>query len=101
MLRKLTVSYGPTEMLYRPIGASQGGLPAGSPPARAMRTAEGEPRAAGFRGGRVRYTPCTRPLHKLAFCSLGRREASSKVSLVYCGLFETESVLEKDTRLTV
>ena len=29
MLRKLTVSYGPTEMLYRPIGASPGGLPAG------------------------------------------------------------------------
>ena len=27
MLRKLTVSYGPTEMLY--IGASPGGLPAG------------------------------------------------------------------------
>ena len=29
MLRKLTVSYGPTEMLYKPIGASPGGLPAG------------------------------------------------------------------------
>ena len=28
MLRKLTVSYGPTEMLYN-IGASPGGLPAG------------------------------------------------------------------------
>ena len=29
MLHKLTLSYGPTELLYRPIEASQSGLPAG------------------------------------------------------------------------
>ena len=83
----------PTDERGRPIGASPGGLPAGE----ATRAAGGlrGGRAAGFRGGRVRYrpTPCTRPLHKLAFCSLGFEKPSSKVSLVYCGLFETEIVL--------
>ena len=68
----------PTDERGRPIGASPGGLPAGEVTRAAGGLRGG--RAAGFRGGRVRYrpTPCTRPLHKLAFCSLGRREAFFK-----------------------
>ena len=56
----------PTDERGRPIGASPGGLPAGE----ATRSAGGRPAS---RGGRVRYRP-----YKLAFCSLGRREAFFK-----------------------
>ena len=68
----------PTDERGRPIGASPGGLPAGEATWAAGGLRGG--RAAGFRGGWVRYRPtlCTRPLHKLAFCSLGRREALFK-----------------------
>ena len=66
MLRKLTVSYGPTEMLY--IGASPGGLPASE--ASPSRHAEPPPaspplspylRAARIGRGPVRYTPPPSP----------------------------------------
>ena len=61
----------PTDERGRPIGASPGGLPAGD------RGDPVGPRRAGMRpasrGGRFRYRP-----YKLAFCSLGRREAFFK-----------------------
>ena len=70
----------PTDERGRPIGASPGGLPAGDRgdpvgPGRGDRSARGG-RAAGrpaSRIGRFRYRP-----YKLAFCSLGRREAFFK-----------------------
>ena len=52
----------PTDERGRPIGEA----------ARSARGLRGG-RAAGFREGRVRYRP-----YKLAFCSLGRREAFFK-----------------------
>ena len=61
----------PTDERGRPIGASPGGLPAGN------RGDPVGPRRAGGRPasriGRVRDRP-----YKLAFCSLGRREAFFK-----------------------
>ena len=75
----------PTDDRGRPIGASPGGLPAG----------EATRSARGLRGGR--------PASAKAGFDIGRtnwhfvlsvvEKPSSKVSLVYCCLFETESVL--------
>ena len=75
----------PTDERGRPIGASPGGLPAGD---------RGDPVGPRRAGGR---------LHAEAGFDIGRtswhfvlsvvEKPSSKVSLVYCGLFETESVL--------
>ena len=66
----------PTDERGRPIGASPGGLPAGDrgDPVGPGRGDPVGPRRAGGRPasrvGRFRYRP-----YKLAFCSLGRREA--------------------------
>ena len=66
----------PTDERGMPIGASPGGLPAGDrgdPVGPGRGDPVGPRRAGGWpasRGGRVRYRP-----YKLAFCSLGRREA--------------------------
>ena len=78
----------PTDERGRPIGASPGGLPAG----------EATRSARGLRGGRAGGR-----LHAEAGFDIGRtnwhfvlsvvEKPSSKVSLVYCGLFETGSVL--------
>ena len=64
----------PTDERGRPIGASPAGLPAGEATrsARGLRGGRAGGRPAS-RGGRVRYRP-----YKLAFCSLGRREAFFK-----------------------
>ena len=79
----------PTDKRGRPIGASPGGLPAG----------EATRSARGLRGGRAGG----RPASAKAGFDIGRtnwhfvlsvvEKPPSKVSLVYCGLFETESVL--------
>ena len=87
----------PTDERGRPIGASPGGLPAGDrgdPVGPGRGDPVGPRRAGGRAGGR---------LHAEAGFDIGRtswhfvlsvvEKPSSKVSLVYCGLFETESVL--------
>ena len=72
----------PTDERGRPIGASPGGLPAGEAVTRSARGLRGG-RAAGFDIGRTNWHFVLSVVEK----------PSSKVSLVYCGLFETESVL--------
>ena len=81
----------PTDERGRPIGASPGGLLAGD----ATRSAR------GLRGGRA--AGFTRREAGFDIADIGRtnwhfvlsvvEKPSSQVSLVYCGLFETESVL--------
>ena len=83
----------PTDERGRPIGASPGGLPAGD---------RGDPVGPG-RGDPVGPRRAGGRLHAEAGFDIGRtswhfvlsvvEKPSSKVSLVYCGLFETEIVL--------
>ena len=83
----------PTDERGRPIGASPGGLPAG----------EATRAAGGLRGGRANPSAAAGfdiGLHRAPdrctnwhFVLSVVEKPSSKVSLVYCGLFETEIVL--------
>ena len=78
----------PTDERGRPIGASPVGLPAGD----ATRSARGlrGGRAAGFTRREAGFDIGRTNWH---FVLSVVEKPSSKVSLVYCGLFETESVL--------
>ena len=84
----------PTDERGRPIGASPGGLPAG----------EATRAAGGLRGGRAAAASAAAGfdigLHRAPdrctnwyFVLSVVEKPSSKISLVYCGLFETEIVL--------
>ena len=88
----------PTDERGRPIGASPGGLPAGEATPSLPELCglwKGNPgrpasAAAGFDIGLHRAPDrCTNWHFVLSVVE----KPSSKVSLVYCGLFETESVL--------
>ena len=79
----------PTDERGRPIGASPGGLPAGDrgdPVGPGRGDPVGPRRAAGRLASRIGRTSWHFVLSVV-------EKPSSKVSLVYCGLFETESVL--------
>ena len=82
----------PTDERGRPIGASPGGLPAGEATRAAGGLRGGWPgsTAAGFDIGLHRAPDRCTNWH---FVFSVVEKPSSKVSLVYCGLFEPEIVL--------
>ena len=79
----------PTDERGRHIGASPGGLPAGEAVTRSARGLRGG-RAAGFTRREAGFDIGRTNWH---FVLSVVEKPSSQVSLVYCGIFETESVL--------